>query len=131
MTRQKPIRPLWPPAALALAALLVTGPAWAQRSPGTAVEVVEAFLQATWSWKWSEAARYLHLPDMEAIRQEALMNYTRPYPLRTVEQALKEEPDLPRAVAEYQVARFNDLVTNQPHPLFREFPTVATREGFV
>jgi hypothetical protein len=69
-------------------------------------EIVDRFLKAQQSEQWSEAASYLDLDALERIRQREVENYGEArFPEWTVERFMKEDPSMPRAVAEYEVQR--------------------------
>ena len=73
----------------------------AQSSPA---DVVRAFFKAEDEGRWRDAARLLDLSQFEPIRKQALdvarARDTLATP--TAEQLMKWQPDMPRAVAEYQ-----------------------------
>src|SRR5436190_17902406 len=78
--------------------------------PFSPSEIVERFLKAQQAEQWSEAASYLDLDAVERIRRREVENYssmTR-YPW-TVEKLMKDDPSMPRAVAEYQIQRMERL----------------------
>ena len=74
----------------------------------TPSEIVDRFLKAQQAEQWSEAARYLDLDAVDRIRQREVESYSvENFPRWTVEQFMKEDPSMPRAVAEYQVQRMD------------------------
>ncbi len=86
---------------LAMAVLAV--PATAQPSDPRAV--AEAFFNAVAEERWIEAARHIDLESFDAFRkaQIASARAARPEHQFTVDDLLRGQPDMPPAVAEYQV----------------------------
>jgi hypothetical protein len=128
---------------LALTLCVAAAPAaGAQRSDAAAPpEVVAArFFAAVAAERWAEAVGYLDVAPLERHRQETAAAARAPGARRepTVEDLLRGEPDMPRAVAEYRVrkqrearARYGDLVAHEfahvadPAALARLTPEVA------
>lgn len=79
----------------------------------TPSEIVDRFLKAQQAEQWSEAASYLDLSAVERIKQREVESYGEAaFPRWTVEQLMKEDPSMPRAVAEYQVQRMDKEAKN-------------------
>ncbi len=104
---------------LVLSAVITAAPASAQANPE---DVVRAFFRAEDEGRWFDAARMLDLRRFERFRQSVVHGYrTRP-PIaeRTPEELMKWQPDIPRAVAEYQAKQMNESLRRY-NPLERDF----------
>ena len=68
-------------------------------------EVVRAFFGAEDQSRWLDAARMLDLNAFERIRKTTVqgVRHMKDYPPPTVESMMRMDPNMPRAVAEYQV----------------------------
>ena len=68
---------------------------------------MEAFWRSLLRQRWEEAAGYLDLTALDAYRQELVRGArdARRTPPLTVERLMRAVPDMPRAVAEYQVSQ--------------------------
>ena len=76
----------------------------------TPSEIVDHFLKAQQAEQWSEAASYLDPEALERIRQREISQYSDAnFPHWTVEQFMKNDPEMPREVAEYELKRMNKL----------------------
>jgi len=73
-------------------------------------DVVRAFFKAEDEGRWTDAARMLDLDRFRPFLKSAIDNLraTRTFPARTAEDLMKWEPDMPRAVAEYQAKKLNE-----------------------
>ena len=92
----------------------------AQRAPATADETARAFVTAFASERWLDAARLLDLSVLEKSR-EATLKYARaPRVVHqwTVEELMKVDPEMPRAVAEYQIKRMGQTESDQDREMF-------------
>lgn len=91
---------------LLLLAALLRAPqaAWAQEAPR---DVAASFFAAVAEARWRDAARLLDLRAFDRYRRELIASMRLPVPERTitVEEILRHQPDMPRAVAEYQVSK--------------------------
>jgi hypothetical protein len=100
-------RPLYGPALLLIVAIVggAAGPLAAQESPR---DVAEAFFKAVAEERWRDAARRLDLAAFDRYRRErvatARLQPTTPA-IPTPEELMRHDPDMPRAVAEYQVRK--------------------------
>jgi hypothetical protein len=86
---------------------MVATPAFGQSNPA---DVVRAFFQAESDGRWRDAARMLDLAQFEAFRQSTVEGL-RNRPARrhlTADDYMRLQPDMPRAVAEYQIKQMND-----------------------
>ena len=96
---------------LAICALTITvavRPATAQRGDVAAAQAVgAAFLKAEEAGDWKAAAGFLDLEPLQRERQRAatMARQEREAPPMTVERLMQMDPEMPRAVAEYQVKR--------------------------
>jgi len=82
-------------------------------------DVVRAFFKAEDDRRWLDAARILDLKSFEGIRRELIEGVRHRPDFRgpTVESLMRMDPDMPRAVAEFQVAEW------QKH--MREYDLIA------
>lgn len=89
-----------------VAVLLVAKPASAQGPE----EVVRAFFQAEDDGRWLDAARMMDLQAFEPFRRNMLrgLQMAHSFARMTPEDLMKQEPDMPRAVAEYQIKEMNE-----------------------
>jgi hypothetical protein len=73
--------------------------------------VVGAFFKAEDESRWLDAARMLDLKSFEPIQRNAITASRQrgTFRLATAEDLMKYDPDMPRAAAEYQVKRMNEL----------------------
>jgi hypothetical protein len=97
-------------AALALVPSLLPGQARKGLSP---TEVAREFFAAESDGRWIDAAQLLDLAAFERTRQFAIQTASKStsFGARTPEQIMAEQPDMPRAVAEYfakQIAHMTD-----------------------
>ena len=71
-------------------------------------DVVRAFFQAEDDNRWLDAARMLDLKSFERIRSDFIQGVRHRSDFRgpTVESMMRMDPDMPRSVAEYQVAQW-------------------------
>jgi hypothetical protein len=113
-------------AALALSVTNVGGQSAPNASPA---DVARDFFAAQRGGRWLDAAHLLDLKLFEPQRARSVANAraTRPFHL-TVERLLRDDPSMPRAVAEYQVkqseAAFRDF-----NPLSYEYADVPTADS--
>lgn len=111
-----------------LTVLIAPGVVAAQTAPTASApaQAVQAFWDAFATQNWREAARLLFLPDLELRRNRALRQSRDPRTQRTptVEELMRLDPDVPRAVAEYQVARNERLVAEHRRSPFSDFPGI-------
>ena len=82
----------------------------AQASPSTPEQVVREFFRAEEYGRWLDAAHLLDLSRFEPIRHSTVRFWrTAPVmPLITPQELMKWDPDMPLAVAEYQVKKMNE-----------------------
>ena len=85
---------------LALLGTLAAGTAAAQEPPpnAAAAEVASAFFRAIAQQRWRDAVRYLDPTGLEPYRQQVVAAARRPPHVTTVEELLRGDPDMPRAV---------------------------------
>lgn len=71
-------------------------------------DVVRAFFKAEDGNRWLDAARMLDLKSFERIRRDFVegMRHRPDFGAPTVESMMRMDPDMPRSVAEYQVAQW-------------------------
>ena len=71
-------------------------------------QVMTAFFDALAAERWTDAARLLDPARLERQRRQILRSMRRPpsHPEPTVEEIMRREPKMPRAVAEYQVEQY-------------------------
>lgn len=71
-------------------------------------DVVRAFFKAEDENRWLDAARMLDLKSFERIRSDFIqgVRHRSDYAGPTVESMMRMDPDMPRSVAEYQVAQW-------------------------
>ena len=72
--------------------------AQAQTSPDSAIR---AFLAAVAEQRWADAGRFVEPARVERERESAISHARTPARVRTVEDHLRHNPEMPRAVAEY------------------------------
>jgi hypothetical protein len=110
-----------------VAALAAAGaaPAHAQESPA---QVAAAFFKAVAEERWRDAARQLDLAAFERYHRSAVgvARQMRPPRPPTVEEFLQRDPDMPRAVAEYQVRKALEVRRDFGDPTFQEFAGVTS-----
>jgi hypothetical protein len=109
---------------LALTAVVAVAPASAQSVPE---DVVRAFFKAEDEGRWLDAARMLDLKPFERIRRNEIfgLRARRSFPHQTPEELMKWDPDMPRAVAEYQVERMQKSF-QEFDPLADQFARVSS-----
>jgi hypothetical protein len=102
---------------------LVAAPAFGQSNPA---DVARAFFQAESDGRWLDAARMLDLTQFEAFRQNTVKGLrNRPARRRlTADDYMKLQPDMPRAVAEYQLKQWDESARRFDE-LSREFAHVT------
>ncbi|MGZ3331612.1 MAG: hypothetical protein ACXU9O_05640 [Gemmatimonadaceae bacterium] len=116
-----------------VALMLSASNAVAQASPGASpADVARDFFAAERDGRWLDAAHLLDLKSFEPQRAQSVANArrardTHPFHL-TVDQILRHDPSMPRAVAEYQVKQaeqsFRDF-----NPLTYEYADVPTADS--
>ena len=96
--------------AFALFWLAFARPAVGQSSPA---DNVRAFFKAEDESRWLDAARMLDLKSFERIQRNAIAASRQRGSFRqmTAEDLMKFDPDMPRAAAEYQVKKTNEMRT--------------------
>jgi len=107
----------------------IASPVLAQSRPATPEEVVRDFFKAEQEGRWLDAARLLDLKRFESIRRSFIPvdNAWRAPRLVTAEEMMKEQPDMPRAAAEYQVKKMREAYSySQFDYLSRDFARVAS-----
>jgi len=70
----------------------------------TPISVVRALFDAAAAGRWVQAAQYLNYLALDENRRQMLERFRHPEPVPTItpEEILRHDPDMPRAVAEYQ-----------------------------
>jgi len=103
---------------------LQAGSGGAQERPQ---EVVRAFFAAEQEGRWVDAARSLDLIAFERIRKTTVeaARHRREFAGPTVESLLRLDPDMPRAVAEYQVLQWQRQMHDYDY-LAQEFAHVSS-----
>jgi hypothetical protein len=116
--------------AVAVVALAVLSTAGANRTVAQAspAEVAATFFKAVAEERWRDAARELDLTAVDRYRREriaaARLPQLRPRPM-TVDEYLRHNPDVPRAVAEYHVRGINEARFDPDEWVIREFANVS------
>jgi hypothetical protein len=84
----------------------------AQQAADSPDEVARKFFQAQSDERWMDAARLLDLGEFAAVRDQFVRSFRNVHRIApiTVEQLLRMEPDMPRAVAEYRVKQDSERV---------------------
>jgi hypothetical protein len=102
-------------------------PAGAQSVPSTPEEVVRDFFRAERTGRWLDAARLLDLARFEPILRSSLdVPVSRTSPARiTAQELMRNAPDMPLAVAEYQARKMRETVSDVDF-LARDFARVPT-----
>lgn len=102
----------------------------AQSTPRQPDDVVRQFFKAENEGQWLDAARLLDLGRFEVIRQTAVKNARMPRkpPQLTTDDMMRMDPDMPRAVAEYQVKQTNKAFTDFDF-FSREWARVASADS--
>lgn len=78
-----------------------------RRAPPTPDAAVEAFFAELDAQRWNHAVALLDLTDLDLYRRGIVANARRRPPRPpTIDDILRGEPDMPRAVAEYQLKRY-------------------------
>jgi hypothetical protein len=98
----------------------------AQPSPRDAAA---RFLDAWNARRWPEAARLLDLDQFDRLRQDFITRARRTSnegPQLTVEELRRQDPDMPREVAEYQVRRMQEQQRRYADPTPFEFARVSS-----
>lgn len=101
----------------------------AQDAPGTRgpAETVAAFFRAFAAQRWWEAAALLDLTPLEFYRREMAGVYRGPGREPTIEDLLQSDPEMPRAVAEYELKRLKRIPqTDMSDYLSRQFADVRS-----
>ena len=121
MRQEKKTTPVCQLAAVVICTMIIPvamRPAQAQGTDAAAAQAVgAAFLKAKEAGDWKAAAGFLNLEPLERERQSAaeMARQEREMPPWTVERFMQMDPEMPRAVAEYQVKRMN---------VTRKFPNI-------
>jgi hypothetical protein len=101
--------------------------AQSQAQPTKPENVAKAFFNAVAAGRWSEAAGYVDLDSFERFRQQMLgSEQSQSIAKWTADSLIKREPDMPRAVAEYQVAQIRKHFNDSSEALRYEFANVGT-----
>ncbi|MFN2567647.1 MAG: hypothetical protein ABR499_21845 [Gemmatimonadaceae bacterium] len=112
---------------LALTALAATSaPLAAQESPR---DVAASFFRAVAEERWRGAAGHLDLAAFDRYRRERIAAERLPQPPRrtiTADDLLRQDPDMPRAVAEYQARRMSEATGRALTWVDHEFADVPT-----
>ena len=76
----------------------------------TAAATAQSFFNALAEGHWEDAARLMDLQEFDKYRQSAITNARRPQRefVMTPERLMRQDPKMPRAVAEYQAQEFNE-----------------------
>jgi hypothetical protein len=93
--------------------------------------VMRQFLANLSNRRWAEAATALDLTALGAYR-DSLLAWRRNFaPARdpTIDDILRAQPGLPRAVAEYQLSEARRFLVEQPQPAVPEFPGVPSYDS--
>jgi hypothetical protein len=95
--------------------------------------VVDSFFAASVAERWDVAAKLLDMEKFDLILKAAQGNARANLPARalTVEQLMAEDSTMPRAVAEWQVARFSKYSHDPYEFLTYEFSRVSTPREFL
>jgi hypothetical protein len=83
----------------------------ARQKAAKPAEVVRSFFDAVAHERWVEAAGFLEVDVLDHGRRQQLEFWRHPPPEHrvTLEELMKQDPEMPRAVAEYQLARMERL----------------------
>jgi hypothetical protein len=104
----------------------------AQRAASPSADsVARAFFHAIAGEQWSTAARYLDLEAFQPFVSQALEWVRQSGPTRapTLEDILRNDPDMPREVAEYHARKFQEYARAEANPLPRMFAGVASADS--
>ena len=106
---------------LVLAAVVAAAPASGQATDPR--QVAEAFFEAVAAERWREAAGFLDLESFDVYRQALIASArnTRPERRLTVEEMMRWQPDMPRAVAEYHIKQIDEVGKDSARWLKLEF----------
>jgi hypothetical protein len=98
-----------------------------QSVPPTPEEVVRDFFRAEQTGRWLDAARLLDLKRFEPIRRASIEVPVSRTPAAqiTPQQLMKQDPGMPLAVAEYQVSKMREAVSDIDF-LSRDFARVPS-----
>lgn len=90
-------------------------------------QVAEAFFAAVAAEKWREAAGFLDLEAFDSYRKwkVAASRDETPYPTLKADDLIRLDPEMPRAVAEYQVKRAEEMRKDRGSWLSHEFARIA------
>lgn len=99
-------------------------------SSATPADVARDFFAAERDGRWLDAARLIDLKSFEAQRARSVANarHARPQFHLTVEELLRHNPTMPRAVAEYQVKQ-SEILMRDYNPLWDEYADVPTADS--
>jgi hypothetical protein len=123
--------------ALVLGAMLPAAPAAQTRPPSPATMTPEsaatAFFRAMESEQWNEAARWMHPEALARLREAALeraaLARAPGTDSITPEEVMRDDPDMPRVVAEYQARKWTENM-RQSARLARTSLGATSREEF-
>ena len=90
-------------------------------------EVARAFFAAQAEGRWHDAARLLDLSTFRRILDNSLKFSNRPAVVRTADDLIRFQPDMPREVAEYQVRQLNER-NGAFNPLSHDYAGVTSRD---
>jgi hypothetical protein len=90
--------------------------------------VAKAFFEAVAAERWRDAASYLDLDSFERFRQQMIENYRLPRPAWswTADSVIKHQPDMPKAVAEYQIAQMKKFASDTNATLRYQFADIRS-----
>jgi hypothetical protein len=112
--------------ALALSVSNAVGQSGSKASPA---DVAREFFAAQRDGRWLDAAHLLDLKSFESRRAQSIANARDTHPFHlTVERLLRDDPSMPRAVAEYQVKQ-SETFFRDFNPLSVEFAGIQTADS--
>lgn len=107
---------------------VLAGRAQSQKQPTTPGDVAKTFFSAVAAERWREAAGYLDLDSFERFRRQMIENYRLPQPTRTwtADSLIKHQPDMPKAVADYQIAQMKKFASDTNATLRYQFADIRS-----
>jgi len=112
--------------------LVPFGPLASQRRPAQPADsVARGFFDAVARERWATAATFMDLELFRPFVSQALdlaREYRAPR-VPTLEELMRNDPDMPREVAEYELRKYREYATGLPNPLPLQFAGVTSADS--